>query len=104
MEPEGRDWRKAGILQAEMGGKCWTSPPAPAIPLLQSVQSVLGLTDPEIKRLIERVWKFSAEIRQPRKDDRSCTRLRSLSVGTSAQPATSRRMTRGMRRIWNVML
>jgi len=49
-------------------------PPGIAAPLLLQVQRVLGLTAPETRRLSDRVWKFSAEIRQPRKDDRSCNK------------------------------
>ena len=42
--------------------------------LLLCVQEALKLTSTQAKRLCERLWRFSASIRQPRKDDRSCNK------------------------------
>ncbi len=42
--------------------------------LLSCVQKTFGLTERQAQRLQERLWRFSAYIRQPRKDDRSCNK------------------------------
>lgn len=42
--------------------------------LLSYVAEALGLTAQQADKLQERLWKFSAYVRQPRKDDRSCNK------------------------------
>jgi len=42
--------------------------------LLLYVQNVLRLKEAQTRKLQERLWRFSAHIRQPRKNDRSCNR------------------------------
>jgi hypothetical protein len=47
---------------------------AAASELLSHVQTTLRLTAAQTRKLQERLWKFSAHVRQPRKDDRSCNK------------------------------
>jgi hypothetical protein len=42
--------------------------------LLIGIQASFHLSERELKNLNERSWRFSAQIRQPRKDDRSCNK------------------------------
>ena len=42
--------------------------------LLSHVRETLGLTAKQSNKLHDRLWRFSAYIRQPRKDDRSCNK------------------------------
>ncbi|MGL4503900.1 MAG: hypothetical protein ACRCU2_32865 [Planktothrix sp.] len=42
--------------------------------LLQEVQTLLKLSSSELDKLRQRLWAFSALVRQPRKDDRSCNK------------------------------
>lgn len=43
-----------------------------ASPLFEYVATLFDLNRTEALRLHERLWRFSAHLRQPRKDDRSC--------------------------------
>jgi hypothetical protein len=45
-----------------------------ASPLFAHVSAIFDLTKTEARRLHERLWRFSAHLRQPRKDDRSCNK------------------------------